>query len=113
MSDHKGAGLLIDALPPACELIADRGYDSDGFRTALEDLGITPCIPSRRNRKHPQPHDPALYRQRHPIENLFARLKDWRRIRHPIRPMRRHLHGRHHLRRHRHLLAEKMSPDPR
>ena len=72
MSDHKGAGLLIDVLPPARELIADRGYDSDGFRAALEDLGIAPCIPSRRNRKQPHPHDPALYRQRHPIENLFA-----------------------------------------
>jgi transposase len=67
-------------IPPARELIADRGYDSDGFRAALEDLGIAPCIPSRKNRKQPRPHDPALYRQRHPIENLFAKLKDWRRI---------------------------------
>ena len=80
MSDHKGAGLMIDALPSACELIADRGYDSDGWRAALEDLGIAPCIPSRRNRKHPRPHDLALYPQRHPIENLFAKLKDWQRI---------------------------------
>jgi len=80
MSDHKGAGLLIDALPPARELIADRGYDSDGFRAALEDLGITPCIPSRKHRKHPHPHNQTLYCQRHPIENLFAKLKDWRRI---------------------------------
>jgi len=80
MSDHKGAGLMIDALPPARELIADRGYDSDGFRAALEGLDITPCIPSRKNRKHPRPHDPALYGQRYPIENLFAKLKDWRRI---------------------------------
>ena len=77
---HKGAGLLIDALPPACELIADRGYDSDGVRAALESLDIRPCIPSRKNRKHPHSHDPALYRQRHPIENLFAKLKDWRRL---------------------------------
>lgn len=80
MSDHKGAGLLIDALPPARDLIADRGYDSNGFRAALADLGITACIPSRKNRKNPQPHDPALYRQRYPVENLFAKLKDWRRI---------------------------------
>ena len=79
-NDHKGARLLIDALPPAKELIADRGYDSDGFRTALQDRGIVPCIPSRKHRKHPRPHDPALYRQRHPVENLFAKLKDWRRI---------------------------------
>lgn len=80
MSDHKGAGLLIDTLPPARELIADRGYDSDGFRAALEDLDIAPCIPSRKDRKHPRPYDHDLYRQRHPIENLFAKLKDWRRI---------------------------------
>jgi transposase len=80
MSDYKGAGLMIDVLPPARGLIADRGYDSDGFRAALEDLDIAPCIPSRKNRKHPHPHDPDLYRQRYPIENMFARFKDYRRI---------------------------------
>ena len=26
------------------------------------------------------PHDKVLYRTRHKVENLFARLKDWRRI---------------------------------
>jgi transposase len=26
------------------------------------------------------PHDRALYRQRHKIEIMFGRLKDWRRI---------------------------------
>ncbi|MCY6381890.1 transposase [Hoeflea prorocentri] len=26
------------------------------------------------------PHDKELYRQRHKIENMFARLKDWWRI---------------------------------
>lgn len=48
MNDHKGAGLLIDALPPAREPLADRGYDSDGFRVALVEKGITPA--SRRAR---------------------------------------------------------------
>lgn len=28
----------------------------------------------------PIPHDRALYRQRHRIENMFGKLKDWRRI---------------------------------
>jgi transposase len=41
---------------------------------------ILPCIPSRRKRRKAIPHDPDLYRQRHRIENMFARLKDWRRI---------------------------------
>ncbi|WP_454918496.1 transposase [Xanthobacter sediminis] len=30
--------------------------------------------------QRPYPHDKALYRQRHKVENLFAKLKDWRRI---------------------------------
>jgi len=28
----------------------------------------------------PIPHDPAFYRQRHKIEVMLGRLKDWRRI---------------------------------
>lgn len=28
----------------------------------------------------PIPHDTLLYRQRHKIETMFGRIKDWRRI---------------------------------
>ena len=80
MSDHAGAAYLIDALPQADVLIADRGYDSDGYRAALEDKGITPCIPSRKTRKVQHPHDRTLYKLRHRVENMFGRLKDWRRV---------------------------------
>jgi transposase len=80
MSDDKGAALMIEALPPANAMLADRGYDADGFRSTLLARGITPCIPSKTNRKTPIPHDGLLYRQRHRIENILARLKDWRRI---------------------------------
>lgn len=80
MSDHKGARLVLDALPSASLLIADRGYDSAWFRTELEARGIAPCIPSSRSRKRPFDYDTTLYRQRHKVENLFAKLKDWRRI---------------------------------
>jgi transposase len=80
LSDHCGARLLLPRLPAARELIADRGYDSNHFRAALTERGIAPCIPSIRSRKTPLPHDAALYRQRHRIENMFGRLKDWRRI---------------------------------
>ncbi|RDL52941.1 hypothetical protein BLJAPNOD_04106 [Ensifer sp. M14] len=80
MSDHKGARLVLDALPPARALIADRGYDSTPFREALQAKGIEPCIPSSRSRKVPYPCDKTLYRKRHKVENLFAKLKDWRRI---------------------------------
>ena len=80
MSDHKGAGLMLPAMPPAKELLADRGYDSNHFRAALMERGIAPCIPSTRSRKTPLPYDKNLYRQRHCIKNAFGRLKDWRRI---------------------------------
>ena len=80
MSDHKGARLVLEALPPAATLIADRGYDSRWFREALRAKGIEPCIPSSKSRKIPYPYDKDLYRQRHKVENLFAKLKDWRRI---------------------------------
>ena len=80
MNDHKGAALLIDALPPARELLGDRGYDSDNFRTALVAKGIIHCIPPRKNRRVEINYDKSLYRQRHRIENAFARIKDWRRI---------------------------------
>lgn len=71
---------MLGALPRARELIADRGYDSNAFRAALAARGIAPCIPSKRNRKAPIPHDATLYRQRHRIEVMFGRLKDWRRV---------------------------------
>jgi transposase len=80
MSDYKGAALMLDALPPAKEMLGDRGYDANWFRDALAERGIAACIPSKANRKIPIPHDHVLYRQRHKIENMFGRLKDWRRI---------------------------------
>lgn len=62
MSDYKGARLVLDVLPPASSLIADRGYDSTWFRKALAARGIEPCIPSSRSRKRPYAYDKAVYR---------------------------------------------------
>jgi transposase len=80
MSDHKGARLILEALPTGATLIADRGYDSNWFRAALADKGIPSCIPPTKSRKAPLAYDKALDRPRHTIENMFAKLKDWRRI---------------------------------
>jgi transposase len=80
MSDYKGAALMFDALPSAKAMIADKGYDADWFRQALAARKTIACIPSKSNRKVHIPHDPILYRRRHLIENMFGKLKDWRRI---------------------------------
>jgi transposase len=61
-------------------LIGDKGYDSDEFRNALKAKGISPCIPPRKGRNSPTGYCKKLYKQRHKVENMFGRLKDWRRI---------------------------------
>jgi transposase len=65
-------------------LIGDKGYDADQrVRNVLAAAGKRAVIPPRRNRKDPVPFsedDKELYKQRHRIENLFGRLKDYRGI---------------------------------
>jgi putative transposase len=80
MSDYKGAAKMLSAFPKAKTLLAEKGYDADWFRDALAARRIKACIPSRANRKATIPHHAVLYKKRHKIENMFARLKDWRRI---------------------------------
>lgn len=80
MSDYKGAQHIVQSLPRAGYMLGDRGYDADWFREALRDKGIEPCIPPKKNRKTHIPYDKTLYKKRHKVENMFGRLKDWRRI---------------------------------
>jgi transposase len=61
-------------------LIADRGYDSNAIRAAIEAQGAEVVIPSTRSRKMPLPYDRDIYRARNLVERLWCRLKDWRRI---------------------------------
>jgi transposase len=75
-NDHKTAAAILDQLPPARFLLADRAYSSAAFRQALTDRGVTPCIPPHAKHRVQHHYDPILYKQRHRIENLFARLKD-------------------------------------
>ena len=80
VSDYKDAATMLEAMPKAPVLIADRGYDADWFRQALRQRGTKPCIFGRAGRNQPIRHGKALYRQRHKAEIMFGRLKDWRRI---------------------------------
>lgn len=80
VSDYTGAAALLDSLPAADWLIADRGYDADWFREALKDKGISPGFPGRKSRGKPVRYDKRRYKRRNRIEIMFGRLKDWRRI---------------------------------
>ncbi len=50
MSDYIGAAALLDELPKAQWLLADRGYDADWFRYDLQEKGVTLCILGRKSR---------------------------------------------------------------
>ncbi len=79
VSDYTCAAALLDSLPKAEWMLADRGYDADWFRDALKDKEIKPCIPGRKSRGKPIKHDKRRYKRRKRIEIMFGRLKDWRR----------------------------------
>ena len=80
VSDYTGAAALMNSLPEADWLLADRGYDADWFRETLVDKGTTPCTPGRKSRKKTVKYDKRRYKRRNRIERMFGRLKDWRRI---------------------------------
>lgn len=61
-------------------LIADRGYDRNAIRAAVQTQGAEVVIPSTRSRKTAIPYDRDVYRVRNLVERLWCRLKDWRRI---------------------------------
>ena len=82
MSDYKGAALMLDALPSAKQLLGDKGYDADWFRQSPPNAASWPASHRSQIARSWIEHDRILYRQRHKIENMFGRLKDWRRI-HP------------------------------
>ena len=60
--------------------MADRGYDTNAVRSAIESRGATPNIPPKVNRVWKPCFSRVLYRGRNAIERMFGRLKDFRRI---------------------------------
>jgi transposase len=63
-----------------CAVMADRGYDSDGFRRILKGNNNEPVIPGRKNRKEEIGYDKEKYRKRSFIERIFGKIKENRRL---------------------------------
>lgn len=79
--DAKAAPEVIRKVETAENFIADKGYDSEDIRQDARDRGMNPVIPRKSNSKKPNPEfDSHLYKMRHLVENLFARLKHFRSI---------------------------------
>lgn len=57
-------------------LIADKAYGSKKLRDLLAKLGMKACIPVKSNAKIKITHNQDIYKKRHRVENMFARIKD-------------------------------------
>jgi transposase len=79
--DSQAADDLIIKVGKAESFIADKGYDAESIREKLRKAGIIPIIRRKRNSKKTNlEFDSHLYKLRHLVENLFARLKHYRNI---------------------------------
>ncbi len=70
--------LIKDFKPEA--VIADKGYDADHLREAVQARQAEPVIPSKSNRRTPIKYDKALYKERNLVERFFNKLKQFRRV---------------------------------
>ncbi|ABM35857.1 IS5 family transposase [Polaromonas naphthalenivorans] len=77
--DSKPVPELLDGLQAKAPL-ADKAYDSDKIVQAAEKRGMQVIIPSRVNREKQRVLDKHRYKTRHLIENLFQRMKAFRRV---------------------------------
>ena len=78
--DLDGADALLAGIA-APTVIADKGDDAEARVLApLREAGKTAVIPPKRTRKVPREYDRDRYRDRHLIENFFAKLKQFRGI---------------------------------
>lgn len=60
-------------------VVSDRGLASHAFRERVWDLGACPALPAKRNEERVACPDWA-YANRRLVENLWARLKEWRAV---------------------------------
>ena len=75
---------LLGCLPDVAGwIVGDRGLASDAFRELIWDSGARPAIATKRT-DAPVACPAWIYTNRHLVENLWARLKEWRR-RNPLR----------------------------
>lgn len=68
---------VADLIEDLCAdyLLADRAFDADWLRSALDAKDIIPVIPPKPNRRFPKKFDKETYKWRHLIENYFGMLK--------------------------------------
>ena len=78
--DQTTVPALLSHLTAGCDVVADRGYDSDAVLDFIHQAGARAHIPSLSRRLIRRSVEPATYRQRNLIERFFNKLKHFRRV---------------------------------
>jgi len=79
--DCKVAPEFVAQLPRTDYTIADKGYDKEELRELIKEKGSIPVIPRKSNSTIGNDDmDWGLYKYRHLVENIFARLKHFRAV---------------------------------
>ena len=78
--DGRSAAALLDTVGEGQILLADRGYDSDALRAAINNRGAWANIKPMPHRVNIPAFSPWLYRYRNLIERFFNKLKHFRAI---------------------------------
>jgi len=79
-SDKATAPALLEGLPSASLVVADRGYDWQHLIDIVAQRGGQAHIPTQRDRKIQRSVDQSIYRQRNLVERFFCKLKHFRRV---------------------------------
>ena len=75
---RQGAIDLLNALPPGCNLLADRVCDSTAIRAMIAAQGASAIIPSMTQRNPLIPNDRASYKVRNWVERFFNKTNNHR-----------------------------------
>lgn len=62
------------------QVLADKAYDSQALRDALEANDCVATIPTRKGKKHRPYYDKDMYKERHAVECTFGLFKQARRF---------------------------------
>lgn len=78
--DGRSAADMFDTLGAGDVLLADRAYDSDALRAAMEERGAWANIRPMPGRKHKPVFSAYLYKLRNAVERFFSKIKHYRAI---------------------------------
>ena len=78
--DGRSAADMLAGMGEGQILLADRAYDSNALRQAMDEQGAWACVKPMPGRKHPPAFSPFLYRYRNLVERFFNKIKHYRAI---------------------------------